>query len=79
MIVNVRIATSAANGATNVSVELPDEATARELVAVLIRNGHLAAKAEGTALVAIDGQVCGEDEPIASGVDCAILLPAAGG
>jgi hypothetical protein len=78
MIVNVRIATSAAHGTTDVSVELPDEATARQLISALIREGHVAAAAEGSALVAVDGQVFGEDDPIAPGVDCAILLPTAG-
>jgi molybdopterin converting factor small subunit len=79
MVIDVRIATSAATGATRVAIDIPEGATARELVTALIRDGHLAAQAEGTALVAVDGQVCGEDETIAAGQDCAILLPAAGG
>lgn len=75
MFVDIHIATSSAGQSLRVTVDLPDGAGPRDLVRALIRDGHLAASAEGTALVAVDGRVCDEDEALASGRDCVILLP----
>ncbi|MFP5288352.1 MAG: molybdenum cofactor biosynthesis protein [Thermoanaerobaculia bacterium] len=66
-------------GATEVELELPDGSRVADLRARLDRDHPALAPLWPRLAVAVDGRIAGQDEPLADGVEVALLPPVSGG
>lgn len=68
-----------ANGPSQVSVEVPEQATVGDLLARLAEAYPGLAPALATAVVAVGGRVVPPEHPVDGGGEVALLRPVAGG